>query len=158
MDVISDPAEVHRLASRAYLFGATHLAPIFNAVIAGRVKLACATSRTMQFPRRAVKSSGLPALVLVGDDDDAATGPAGWRCATEAARWAKAAIVHGAGADVAFSQAAVEGAIAVGRFLLVETSSQFVRPWSALLAGKPVLAVIPRGGLHPLVPGKESLH
>lgn len=156
--VLTDAVAINRLAADFYRQGATHLAPIFNAALAGQVAAVGLAKRNVQFPRREVASFRLPTVLIVGDDDDAATGPTGWRSAKEATHWAAAAIVHGAGAERGHYDMAVASAVRFRRLLLIETRSQFVRPWGSLLEGKPRLAIMPRTGPHPVIPTREHFH
>jgi hypothetical protein len=100
-----------------------------------------------------LKRSPRPVLVLVGDDDYATTGPAGWSATAMLLRWATSAVVHGTGGDIATYRMAADIAAANGRFLLIETSSAHVSTWRAALqaAGVPHLSLVPpSGGCHPL--------
>ena len=97
---------------------------------------------------------GGPMVMVIGDDDLVSTGPAGFRDAQRFAEWADAAMVHAAGGEALHYQMAVDGALRMGRLLLVETSSAHASAWCDLF-GKdgelriPVLCIYPREGAHP---------
>ncbi len=92
-------------------------------------------------------------VLIVGDDDYATTGPAGWRCAETIAAWAACAVVHGAGATAATYLEAARGAREAGRCALIETDAAHAAEWVARFAGKPVLVIVPREGGHPVRTG-----
>lgn len=151
-------ARIHETARRAYACGATHLAPIFDAVLARRIAFGMVNNRTVQFPRREVASAGRPVLILIGDDDDMATGPTGWRCAAEAAQWAAAAIIQGSGGTAHHSRTAVDAALEDRRVLLIDTSSRFAVPWGLFLPAILKLAILPVDGEHPVLPTRRNFH
>jgi hypothetical protein len=101
--------------------------------------------------RRVLDPSRRPTLVVLGDDDYASTGPSGWAALPRLLRWARGALVHGSGADAASYQAAIAGALATDRFVLVETSAQCAPEWGRVFdaRGVPVLVLLPREGTHP---------
>ena len=72
--------------------------------------------------------------------------------------WAAFAIVHAAGGTVADYRSFVTLAAAVRRVLLIETTSDLVPDWAALLVRRkprplPGAVILPRGGLHPIAAG-----
>ena len=109
----------HRLCSTLGQVGRVEL---LRAVRRGAISL-IECPRSGIPPRRALEDQRRPVLVLLGDDDYAATGPAGWAAMPRLLRWARGALVHGTGTDVPTYQAAVAGTLATGRFVLVETSA-----------------------------------
>ena len=131
--------------------------PLVNALADGQITLVIPTRRD-RAPLDAMRRATRPVVVLIGDDDYASTGPNGWRCAQKVTRWARAALVHGAGGERQHYEAAIMGAEAHGRFVLVETSSAYALPWLMLLSGKPVLTIVPKGGPHPLPEMREVVH
>ena len=68
-------------------------------------------------------------------------------------------LIHGTGADVPSYRAAIDGALIVKRFLLIETSSSYVRLWGEALitAHVPFLALEPTDGMHPALPAKARM-
>jgi hypothetical protein len=97
-------------------------------------------------------------LVVVSDDDYHATGPRGWRSAAVITSWARAALIHAAGADRESYKAAAEAARLVGRAVLIETSSDHANSWAELVQDKPALVISPRGGPHPILPPRSAVH
>lgn len=108
-----------------------------------------------------LKRAPRPVLVLIGDDDYASTGPAGWACTPTLLRWARAAMVHGTGADVATYQLAVQMAVGCRRGLLIETSSPFARVWREALrtARQPVpnVTLVAPNDAHPVMPARGAM-
>ncbi len=139
---------------------APHWLPLARAVRGGMIGL--------HVPRRETAGRFIntiigprPALVLVGDDDDASSGPAGWRCAERLARWARGGIVHGSGAEDAHYQLATAAAALFSRFALVECNSANHDAWASLFLdqGVPVMGILPRDGLpHPMPRNPRDLH
>lgn len=126
--------------------------PLFEAVAAGEIMF-CEVPRGAPFPRQALGKIDRPVVAVFGDDDGAATGPAGFPAAPEFADWCGAAMIHAAGGEAAHYATAALATIMLGRYALVETSSRYVDAWCrAFGAGKgaPVLAIRPRLGIHPL--------
>lgn len=130
--------------------GAHAHVPLFEAVRSGSMALIYVTDRTATVSLQAVKQLSKPVLILIGDDDGKATGPAGWACAVSVTGWAKRAVVHGCGAEPDHYRAATVGAIASRRLVMVETESRYIAEWTALLEPTPTLVIAPRGGVHPL--------
>ena len=124
--------------------------PLFEAVRAGTLALVYVTDRTAPVSIGELKRMGKPVVVLIGDDDGQATGPAGWSCAVPVARWARTGLIHGAGAEAAHYRVAVAGAAAHRRLMLVETESRFIAQWAGLLAPTPMLIIAPVDGAHPV--------
>jgi hypothetical protein len=122
------------------------------AVAAGRIALTAVMHRRVAWTPRSLKSS-LPTIVLIGDDHGDSRNPDEWRCSMSAIAWARAAIVHGTGAQAWHYQEAIRGAELTGRCLFIETDSDHVASWVAALAPRqiPVLSIIPPGGAtHPV--------
>ena len=147
-------AEISAAISHLTRHGHVAHASLMRAVLAGEVALAGVYDRAAPIRARHLCRTSLPLIVMVGDDDASPTGPNGWRCASELARWAGAAVVHGAAATVETYTEAIAAARATGRALLIETDSAHVSDWAELVRGKPTLNVIPGGGLvHPVPAG-----
>jgi hypothetical protein len=127
---------------------APHSLPLIRAARQGLLGLA-AMQRGVAPPRRLIEQATRPLCVLIGDDDDAATGPAAWPGARWLSYWARAAIVHAAGGKPEHYTMAVAGALAHSRLLLVETSTEFEGAWCRLLGeGRrcPLLRIVPHNG------------
>lgn len=96
--------------------------------------------------------------MLIGDDDYASTGPAGWNCAEIIIAWASCAVVHAAGPSAETYLEAAAGARVTGACALIETDAQHADDWVARFNGKPVLLVLPVGGRHPTSPQAGEIH
>ena len=70
-------------------------------------------------------------------------------------------MIHASGGDTRSYELAVEMAIQVRRFLLVETDTAHVDAWRNALADArpavPFLALLPRDGLHPAMPARSAV-
>jgi hypothetical protein len=99
-----------------------------------------------------------PTVVVIGDDDYASTGPAGWRCSGAIAEWAAAAVVHAAGATAESYAEAAKAARQLGRALLIETDTAHAEEWAMMFQGRPVLLVMPKDGSHPVMPARGAVH
>lgn len=144
--------------NRAQHLGSHAYIPILEAVRAGRIACVFVTRRDGMVSNRTLKTFARPVMVIVGDDDHAATGPAGWPTTAPLMRWTRAVMVHGAGAEPDHYKAAVAGTEAHGRFVLVETSSQHVPAWMTCAADRVAVAIVPRNGPHPVMPNREAMH
>jgi hypothetical protein len=72
--------------------------PLLEAVHAGRLAFAEAGRAWRPAATlRALDRTGKPALLLLGDDDETPTGPAGWPGVATALRWARAVVLHATG-------------------------------------------------------------
>ena len=128
--------------------------PLLHAARVGQVRWIAHIRGTYIAP--SLLNSRKPTIIVVGDDDGAATGPAGWPQADLLLRWSASAILHGAGAKSEHYDLAVMMA-GLGRHLLVETASTFLENWrnSARRIGVPALAIRPGKGLaHPTTDGQ----
>ena len=118
--------------ARAEQIGAAHLLPLLRAARAGAINLAF-VGRGTAAPMGRLKRSLRPVVALVGDDDGAPTGPAGWPQAGTLIHWCAATVVHSAGAEPRHYEAALAGALVHGRMLLIETSTAREADWLALV-------------------------
>ena len=89
------------------------------------------SAKTLKSFLAAVK---LPAVVLIGDDDDEPTGPDGWHVAPRLLSWARLLVLHGTGGEAAHYQAVVDQAPKFGRALIVECTSAHLPLWIAAAA------------------------
>lgn len=108
-----------------------HRIPIVQATIDRRI---CHQEFNRTSPARQVKlflaaAGRQPAVVLLGDDDDEPSGPAGWACARRLLDWADLLIVHGTGGEREHYEAAVEATQTLRRVLFVETTSDLAPAW-----------------------------
>lgn len=151
-------AQLTAAIGRAAHMGATGYIPVLKAVRAGLIDCVFVNRRDGMVSNRTLKTLQRPVLVIIGDDDHASTGPAGWASTAPLMRWTGAAMVHGAGAKPEHYAAAVEGARAHGRFVLVETSSEHVQAWMACAADRVAVAIVPKQGPHPVMPSQGEMH
>lgn len=135
--------------------GAYHSAVPLRALYQGRIAhLGVARNTSNGAIKRFIAGACLPALILVGDDDDFPSGPGGFSTAQRLLRWAYQVVVHGAGAEVSHYEAAVLAAEITGRFLMVECSSPMIPAWEAAARKWATNAVVqivqpPPGLVHP---------
>jgi len=154
-------AVLDRAVAAAAIAGAGHTAELLRAVRRGEIALIQPQNRAVMVSLSTLKRSPRPVLVVVGDDDYQSTGPSGWACFPALLRWARAAIVHGTGADVESYRWAIAMARATGRGLLIETSSVFALTWrEAFRTARnpaPTLTLVPRNGVHPVMPARGAM-
>jgi hypothetical protein len=125
--------------------------PIVRALAAGLIGIV-EVERGATFPAELRKPAPKPLIAIIGDDDFASTGPAGFPSAKRFGYWSRAVMVHGAGAEAAHYALAVEAALVLRQVLLVETDAQHIEEWTRFLGdGKraPILEIRPRDGIHP---------
>jgi hypothetical protein len=138
---------------QAGVVGQTHL---LRSLAAGRIayQSLLPDTSTSHFKAFIRATSTKPTVTLIGDDGDMPTGPAGWRLAQRAIRWAKTVILHGAGAEIEHYESAVIAAQLMQRVLIIECASAHLDAWIALVRAAPhrpsALVIVPRGGVHPL--------
>ena len=149
------PAQVQQMMQAAAQVGPWTM-PLLEALQAGDLSIQF-LARNQPAPIEGMEQVAGPLLAYVGDDDERSCGPDGWQCALDVARWARAGLIHAAAGRPEHYAAAAAGTIAERRFVLVETSSRHALTWGALLAGKPVLHILPRGGAHPIAT-RETRH
>jgi hypothetical protein len=122
-----------------------------RALLAGQIGLV-EVPRGEQFPAELHRPTPKPVLAIVGDDDHASTGPAGFPAAKPLAAWARAAIIHGAGAEPKHYAEAFRCALTVRHAVLVETDAAHIGDWTRIFGDgqrMPVLEILPRHGVHP---------
>ncbi|HYE70098.1 MAG TPA: hypothetical protein VD932_01070 [Aquabacterium sp.] len=152
---MSTSADLAAAIVHAQQIGASHLVPLLRMVRTGAVNVAFVTRGTPA-PMGRLKRSNRPAIALLGDDDAAPTGPAGWPQAERLVKWCGAAVVHSTGAKAEHYAAATALALAHRRLLLVETNTAMEPAWLALIQrlrpGLPGLIVRVRPGepAHPM--------
>jgi len=158
---LSTPDAIRRAIARLYALGCTTDLPTIlrEGVLAGGCGLVGIPGRDTAFPAAKLATLRKPAILLIGDDDDAASGPLTWRCAKQAGRWAAAVMVHGAAAKAEHYHAAIGAAALARRVLLIETSSAHAMVWGRFLAHPRTLLVQPPPGVqHPAPRTPGELH
>lgn len=152
---------IDRIIAHCTVIGAAHTAELFRAVRHGEICLIAPEHRDTLVPMGNLKRAPRPVLVVIGDDDYAGTGPAGWACTPTLLRWARQAIVHGTGATIPSYRLAVEMAVGCRRGLLIETNSAFAPVWREALctARQPVstLTLVAPNNAHPVMPAQERM-
>jgi|tagenome__1003787_1003787.scaffolds.fasta_scaffold20307639_2 hypothetical protein len=131
-------------------------ATLFRAVRDRQINLAI-VPRDAPITDKMLNRSQRPMVVLLADDDGASTGSAGFRSWRRLKTWAGCALVHAAVADVETYTVAIAMAVLQGRLVLIETTSAQEPAWAEALqaAGIPAVGVLPRGGVHPMSPGRR---
>lgn len=158
---LSTPDAIRHAIARLHTMGCTAGLPTIlrNGVLPGVCGLVGIPGRATAFPAAKLAALRKPAIVLIGDDDDAASGPLTWRCAKQAGCWAAAVMVHGAAAKAEHYHAAIGAAALARRVLLIETSSAHAMAWGRFLAHPRTLLVQPPPGVqHPAPRASGDLH
>jgi hypothetical protein len=94
--------------------------------------------------------SELLAVAVIGNDDGDSRDAAERRRALSAIAWSRGIIVHGTGAQPGHYAEAIRAAEHTGRCLFVETDSDHVSAWLAILPRRvPVLSIVPPPGSGP---------
>ena len=155
---IGKPEQLDRLIAHAAALELVGRVELFRAVRDGAINL-IEVGREAPAPMRAMEQSQRPVVLLFGDDDYASTGPSGWAAWQRVSYWARAAMVHATGADVASYQMAIGMALLQPRFLLVETDSAHAHEWGEALHRRriPALGLVPPDGVHPVTPPREAM-
>ncbi len=142
--------EIDRMIAEAVISGAAATAELFR--VARREDLrVCLVERSATVPIGLLKRAGGPVLVVLGDDDHASTGPDGFPRLAPLLRWANAATVHAAGADIVTYRSIAAAAQRAKRFLLVETDAAHAADWMQALARERLRfdLIWPIGGIQP---------
>jgi hypothetical protein len=151
LEVSPGPSLDKALTETAGRDGFAPISVFFQAVAERRIGLTIVFSHRFPWTPRSIKTP-LPMIVLLSDDFGQSRDPAEWRCAISAIAWARSAIVHGTGADVAHYREAVLAAELSGRCLFIETSSVRAPAWAAAIPPREVPCLLirpPNGGPHP---------
>jgi hypothetical protein len=156
---IRAPDEIDRLialTANMNLVGRIELLRAIRAGVLNMVEL----DREGKLPVRAMEKSARPVLVLIGDDDYAATGPTGWAATRRLLYWAKAGLVHATAADAASYRMAMRMTSAHRRVALIETDTAHAAQWSTALVARriPCIELMPGdGGTHPIPLARNAL-
>jgi hypothetical protein len=151
-----DTAALNRLAA-VYATLAPHRLPLIRAAREGLVRVIM-PSRDVVIPKR-VLNEKRQTVILIGDDDETPTGPAGWACARRLAHWGRASMVHGTGGQPEHYAMAAASAMLIERFVLIETCTAHQAAWAELLKPRmPTLMVSCREGDHHPAPYAGAVH
>jgi hypothetical protein len=161
---VNSPADLVEAITLNEQFGAIGQAHLMRRLMAGRIAYLplLPDTSSSKFKAYARETSRRPAIVLIGDDDGMDRGPSGWQLSARALRWANSVLLHGAGAEIAHYEAAVQAAENGRRVLVIECNSATLDAWGALVLAAPhrpnTLVIIPRGGVHPIAPEPAGRH
>ncbi|MGI4942651.1 MAG: hypothetical protein ACRYHQ_19130 [Janthinobacterium lividum] len=153
------PENIARAIRLCQALDSDHHVPLFQAAAASRIAMTALADRLSRPNMNALNKAKRPAIILVGDDDDACTGPLGWAATDQVLGWSRAAVVHATGGDRASYAMAVLLAETYGRLALIETSSGAADAWIRALVRANVATVHlkPTGdGVHPVYPEQEA--
>jgi hypothetical protein len=155
---IGKPEQLDRLIAHAAALELVGRVELLRAVRRGEINLV-EVSREASAPMLAMEQSPRPVVLVLGDDDYCATGPTGWAAWKRVSYWARAAMVHATGADVASYQMAIGMALVQPRFLLIETDSAHASEWGEALHRRriPALGLVPPNGVHPVTPPSAAM-
>src|SRR3954451_6432303 len=133
MDYIhASPSRLDSAIGTCEQLGSPGHAVLFRAVRDRQISLIL-MPRDAPVSDKVLNRSQRPLICLLGDDDGASTGPAGFRSWQRLKGWAGSAMVHAAAADVEAYAVAIMMATLQGRLLLIETSSAREPEWAAAL-------------------------
>jgi len=158
---VTTRAGLDRVCSVAASLRAPQL-PLFRAAADGFLAVIYITDAAAPFPRRLANRAGRPVALLIGADPDVGQTPPPheWRCATDAAAWARSAMVHAAGGEAVHYHEAVRTTLAAGRFVLIETNSANYAAWLKIfrpLMRGGIRLVYPTNGVHPIAMMREAV-
>jgi hypothetical protein len=148
--------------SAAFSIWPEHWQALMRTAAAGGVRLLMVVSSTRASDLRpALKDRTQPTIVLIGDDPGVSRGPRNWPTARLLTRWATAACVVGAAAEIdRYTALPSEARGTGGRMVLVESDAAHAPAWAGLFvrAGAGVLLVLPEDGVHPVPPSAAEVH
>jgi hypothetical protein len=153
---------VAAMIASAEAHGCGHALPLLRWMGAGRGGLIFMPRGADAVDLRAFERLGLPAVVVVQDDDHANTGPAGFPAARKALRWARGLVIHASRGEPWHYAATASLAEELRAVVLVETGTEHAEPWAdlarraALLRGHIGFMLLPRSGAHPILPGRPQ--
>jgi hypothetical protein len=161
---INTPDDLNRAIVQAEAQGSPGWAHLARGLAAGRNAFLPVTPEmsATRFKRFTRMTTDRPTVVLIGDDDGLERGPGGWLLARRAVAWARAVMIHGAGAELAHYEVAIIAAELTGRCLIIECGTATLAAWTALVRAAPhkpeTLVIQPHGGAHPIPLARETLH
>jgi hypothetical protein len=155
---VSTRTAMAEIITRHEAAGAGFRNELFRPAAAGLLAVVTTMDGT-PVPARILKRSARPLVVVVGDDHEAAAGPAGWPQAARLLRWAHSAVLHASGGRAEEYALIAATTVACGRMLLVECELRHLSAWSALAARElprlNLLKIVPHEGEHP-IPGAPA--
>jgi len=124
--------DVPRAIAAMQVAGAGFRVPLLQGLYHGMIAFLDVSRETSSGTvKRFISGIVLPAVVVIGDDDDLPSGPDGFAPAQRLLKWAHQVVIHGAGGEAEHYRAAVLAAQITGRFLMVECSSPMIPAWTA---------------------------
>lgn len=158
---LSNPDAIRRAIARLHGMSCTTGLPMIlrDGVLAGVWGLMGIAERDTAFPAAKLATLRKPAIILIGDDNDAASGLLAWRSGKHAGRSAATVMVHGVTTKAEHYHATIKAAALARRVLLVGTSSGHARAWGHFLVHPRRLLVQPPAGVqHPVPRTPGNLH
>lgn len=134
-------------------------APLLRAAGASALVLATAVGGT-RISARVLKLQR-PTVVLLADDQPAATGPDAWPQARRLARWARMVALHATGGQPEHYALFAQAAVLHERLLVVELEYCHLAAWRDLMLRErrpsEILCLVPTpGGQHPVPPSQSG--
>jgi hypothetical protein len=160
---VETPADLARAIVLAEAQGSLGFVHLARALAAGRIAFdpISPTTSSSRFKAFTRLTKGRAAVISIGDDDGMDRGPGGWPIARRCVAWASSIMIHGAGAEIAHYEAAIVAAELKHRSLVIECGSATLSAWIELVANsphrRPTIVIWPRGGVHPVWPGREAM-
>ena len=102
--------------------------PIFQSLLVGDIAV-CIPLPGQSLPIKDMDRLSKPLIVMICDDGPVCGGPEDWSCANRTFRWAAGGVLHGTGGEPAHYRLALAGAKACRRFVIVDTSSDYLPAW-----------------------------
>lgn len=156
---ITTPTALGRLVDVAARSGDFRL-PVATWVQAGAGAAVFISAATAAWPKSAIKKCRrLPTIVTIaadmGQDDDPL--PSAWACLPGLVRWAERAsiLLHAAAGEADHYRVATQEAERRGKVLIVECTPRTLPAWVDALPKGTMLAIVPRGGRHPIAPAAQ---
>ncbi len=144
------PEDIARAIAFLVSIGKHAHAELFRAMNRGEIALSLTFNPKAPLSKALGKRQNEPLLVVIGADNEKPLAGDRWRCARGAISWARAVVVHAAGAEPSQYQAVIGLARLYNRALLIETNTAHARSWIEMVPlGKPGFIVWPQGNVHP---------
>ena len=158
------PADIARVIDEMDRAGGIGIAHLFHAMLSGRIAVLplMPNGPAAKFKAWVRLTKHRPAVALIGDDDGLDRGPDGWPQARRAVGWARAVMLHAAGAELYHYEVAIVAAELTQRMLIVECCSATLPAWVDIVqnaAHRPKCLIIqPPDGTHPIPDNRGTMH
>ena len=130
--IMDDPRCISALIEWQRTAGYGFRLAMYRAALAREIRLLDLTPGA-RVPRQYLQPGAPPTLVVLGDDGDEPTGPAGFPQTQRLLAWADALILHSCGGEEGHYQAAVVAARTARRALMIETGTARRNAWTATI-------------------------